>query len=71
MKIAAYARVSTEKESQVESFEKQIEFFNEFTKKNRYELYKIYADEGIFEVDSNIRVCPFWQKLRIDKRKNV
>ena len=47
MKIAAYARVSTEKESQVESFEKQIEFFNEFTKKNGYELYKLYADEGI------------------------
>lgn len=47
MKIAAYARVSTEKESQVESFEKQIEFFNEFTKKNDYELYKLYADEGI------------------------
>lgn len=47
MKIAAYARVSTEKESQVESFEKQIEFFKEFTKKNGYELYKLYADEGI------------------------
>ncbi len=47
MKIAAYARVSTEKESQVESFEKQIEFFNEFTKKNGYKLYKLYADEGI------------------------
>lgn len=47
MKIAAYARVSTEKESQVESFEKQIEFFNDFTKKNGYELYKLYADEGI------------------------
>lgn len=47
MKIAAYARISTEKESQVESFEKQIEFFNEFTKKNGYELYKLYADEGI------------------------
>jgi len=47
MKIAAYARVSTEKESQVESFEKQIDFFNEFTKKNNYELYKLYADEGI------------------------
>lgn len=47
MKIAAYARVSTEKESQVESFEKQIEFFNEFTKKNNYELYNLYADEGI------------------------
>lgn len=47
MKIAAYARVSTEKESQIESFEKQVEFFNEFTKKNGYELYKLYADEGI------------------------
>ena len=47
MKIVAYARVSTEKESQVESFEKQIEIFNEFTKKNNYELYKLYADEGI------------------------
>ncbi len=27
--------------------EKQIEFFNEFTKKNGCELYKLYADEGI------------------------
>lgn len=47
MKIAAYCRVSTEKEAQIDSLEKQIEFFNEFTKKNNYELYKLYADEGI------------------------
>jgi len=47
MKIAAYCRVSTEKEAQIDSLEKQIEFFNEFTKKNGYELYKLYADEGI------------------------
>ena len=33
MKIAAYCRVSTEKEAQIDSLEKQIEFFNEFTKK--------------------------------------
>ena len=46
MKIAAYCRVSTEKEAQIDSLEKQIEFFNEFTKKNGYELYKLYADEG-------------------------
>ena len=32
MKIAAYCRVSTEKEAQIDSLEKQIEFFNEFTK---------------------------------------
>ena len=47
MKIAAYCRVSTEKEAQIDSLEKQIELFNEFTKKNGYELYKLYADEGI------------------------
>ena len=47
MKIAAYCRVSTEKEAQIDSLEKQIDFFNEFTKKNGYELYKLYADEGI------------------------
>ncbi len=47
MKIAAYCRVSTEKEAQIDSLEKQIEFFNEFTKKNGYDLYKLYADEGI------------------------
>ena len=47
MKFAAYCRVSTEKEAQIDSLEKQIEFFNEFTKKNGYELYKLYADEGI------------------------
>lgn len=47
MKIAAYCRVSTEKEAQIDSLEKQIEFFNEFTRKNGYELYKLYADEGI------------------------
>ena len=40
-------QVSTEKEAQIDSLEKQIEFFNEFTKKNGYELYKLYADEGI------------------------
>ena len=33
MKVAAYCRVSTEKEAQIDSLEKQIEFFNEFTKK--------------------------------------
>ena len=47
MRIAAYCRVSTEKEAQIDSLEKQIEFFNKFTKKNGYELYKLYADEGI------------------------
>ena len=66
MKIAAYARVSTEKESQVESFEKQIEFFNEFTKKNGYELYKLYADEGIS--GKQIKHRKQFQQMMIDAK---
>lgn len=69
MKIAAYARVSTEKESQVESFEKQIEFFNEFTKKNNYELYKLYADEGISGKQIKHRK-QFQQMMKDAKSKN-
>ena len=66
MKIAAYARVSTEKESQVESFEKQVEFFNDFTKKNGYELYKLYADEGIS--GKQIKHRKQFQQMMIDAK---
>lgn len=47
MKIAAYCRVSTAKEEQLESLKNQELFFDEFSKKNNYTLIKIYADEGI------------------------
>lgn len=47
MRIAAYCRVSTNKDEQLESLENQKLFFEEFAKKNNYELVKIYADEGI------------------------
>ena len=47
LKIVAYCRVSTEKEQQLDSLEKQKEFFLEFARQNNYELVNIYADEGI------------------------
>lgn len=47
LKIVAYCRVSTEKEQQLDSLEKQKEFFQEFARQNNYELVNIYADEGI------------------------
>ena len=66
MKIAAYCRVSTEKEAQIDSLEKQIEFFNEFTKKNGYELYKLYADEGIS--GKQIKHRKHFQQMMIDAK---
>lgn len=47
MKIAAYCRVSTEKDEQLDSLENQKEFFTEYANKNGHELIRLYADEGI------------------------
>ena len=46
-KMACYCRVSTDKEEQLQSLEKQKEYFEKFASDNGYELYGIYADEGI------------------------
>ncbi len=47
MNIAAYCRVSTDKEDQLNSLEAQKEFFTEYTKRTGDDLIKLYADEGI------------------------
>lgn len=47
MNVAAYCRVSTDKEDQLNSLEAQKKFFNEFTKNNGHNLVRLYADEGI------------------------
>lgn len=47
MRIAAYCRVSTDKEEQKDSLAHQKEFFLEYARKNGYGLFRLYADEGI------------------------
>lgn len=47
MNIAAYCRVSTEKEDQLNSLEAQKEFFDQYTKRTGDTLVRLYADEGI------------------------
>lgn len=47
MNIAAYCRVSTDKEDQLNSLDAQKRFFTEFTEKNGHTLVRLYADEGI------------------------
>lgn len=47
-RAACYCRVSTHKDGQMESLEKQQEFFRRFFENNpEYELYRLYTDEGI------------------------
>ena len=45
-RMAAYCRVSTKKEEQIDSLEHQKAFFEEYARQNQYELIAIYADEG-------------------------
>lgn len=47
MNIAAYCRVSTDKEDQLNSLEAQKRFFTEYTQKTGDNLVRLYADEGI------------------------
>lgn len=47
MLIAGYGRVSTSRDAQMDSLEHQIEFFSQYAAANQYELYRVYADEGI------------------------
>lgn len=47
MNIAAYCRVSTDKEDQLNSLEAQKAFFAEYTTRTGDTLVRLYADEGI------------------------
>ena len=47
MRIAAYCRVSTDKDEQLDSLNHQKEFFVEYAKRSDHELVRLYADEGI------------------------
>ncbi len=46
--VAAYARVSTDKYDQINSFESQVKYFTDYIERNKdWQLVKIYSDEGI------------------------
>ena len=48
IKVASYCRVSTDKDDQANSFETQKRYFQEYIRNQRdWELYEIYADEGV------------------------
>ncbi|GFI16418.1 transposon gamma-delta resolvase [Lachnospiraceae bacterium] len=47
-RVAVYCRVSTDKDDQANSFESQKRYFKEYIDRNpEWELYQIFADEGI------------------------
>jgi len=67
--IAAYCRVSTEKEDQLNSLETQKQFFTEYANHNNHNLVKIYADEGIS--GTKIKNRKEFLKLMKDSHQNL
>lgn len=48
LRVAAYARVSTDHEDQQTSFEAQVNYYTDLIERNpQWEFVKVYADEGI------------------------
>lgn len=60
LRVAAYCRVSTEQDEQLNSFENQVTYYTEFINRNpNYELAGIYADVY------NQRLIPFDTKMAV------
>lgn len=48
LRTGAYARVSTDKDDQANSFESQVQYFTDYIQRESdWELVKVYSDEGI------------------------
>ncbi len=69
MNIAAYCRVSTDKEDQLNSLETQKEFFQEYTNRTGDNLIKLYADEGIS--GTKIKNRKEFQRMLADAEKGL
>ena len=55
LRVAAYARVSSDSEDQVNSYIAQVDFYSKhIAGKEEWEMVDIYADEGISELDGQL-----------------
>lgn len=55
-KVAAYARVSTDKEEQQGSYEAQIDYFTKLISRNKdWDFVKVYSDEGLSGTSTRLR----------------
>ena len=69
MKIAAYCRVSTDKDEQLDSLSHQKEFFTEYAIKNGHKLVRLYADEGI--TGTSLKKRNEFQRLMQDAKLGI
>lgn len=68
MKMAIYARVSTERQEKQETIKSQIEVLRDYAKENNYPVFEEYADEGY---SGELLDRPALDKLRDDAKKKL
>ena len=55
-KVAGYARVSTDSEEQLTSYEAQVDYYTKYIRSNPdWEFVDVYTDEGIFATNTRHR----------------
>lgn len=69
MNIAAYCRVSTEKEAQLESLTNQKEFFTAYAQRHGHTLVRLYADAGIS--GTSLKKRDAFRQLLLDAEKGL
>ena len=68
LRVAAYCRVSTDSDEQLDSYEAQLAYYTDAIAKNpKWRFAGIYADEGITGTQANKR--PNFQKMIRDCEK--
>ena len=68
LRVAAYARVSTDSDEQEDSFERQVSYYSNFIQSNKdWEFVKVYSDPGISGTKAESR--PGFMAMMEDCRK--
>ena len=68
LKVAAYARVSTDSEEQEDSFDRQVSYYSNYIQSNpEWEFVKVYSDPGISGTKAESR--PGFMEMMEDCRK--
>ena len=60
MRVAVYARVSTEHEAQINALENQLEWYKiECSRHSDWEIVEVYVDQGI-QPSKTIQLCDYF-----------
>ena len=85
MRVAVYARVSTEHEAQINALENQVAWYKiECSRHSDWEIVEVYVDQGItgtqaqkrpeflrMMANSDCRSCLPWHRMKAAKSQNV